>query len=83
MVHPQEKTHFPKKTSDTAYLAAVERTDLTDREILAMALEGAVQSEQEYAVVVEKEMGVLFTIRLRINCKKEDVLPSARSRSGL
>ena len=58
---PQPKNSVNRKfsissenSSDIAYLAAVERTDLTDREILAMALEGAVQSGQEYAVVVEE-----------------------------
>ena len=42
-----------ENSSDTAYISAVERGDLTDREILAMALEGAVQLEQEYAIVKE------------------------------
>ena len=51
------KNSLSEKHSDEAYLSAVDRCDMktaqrmvdepTDREILAMALEGAVQSEQE------------------------------------
>ena len=55
------KFSLSEKYSDEAYLSAVERGDMetaqrmvdeaADREILAMALEGAVQSEESFGCI--------------------------------
>ena len=54
--NPDIRYSLGEETADVTENAAdtnVGGTELTDRELLGMALEGAVQSEQEYAIVKE------------------------------